>query len=301
VNKMGVAKGEEIYVGQNEDGSLLLSLKKEERGLKQCIIEAAAFDASMRNIVSAYVGGASTIVLRGKETNTLAEEARRILSGVEISEESGNELVLKVLSYEAISLDGTTRRAFNVTKSMFELAVSQYRDGTDVQVEMARKEDEVDRLYLLLLRSFCLYNQPARQAVFKAIAAKSMEKISDHLEDICTSGKPLGPNALVANLIEKALVTYASAYTSFSSNSINAAEFAAAKDSYFKDFKKIDELLKKEKNTGKMLALKSLSEKCTKIIRYSEDILESGGDLIFANMEAEQQQNKHLNTQPSNK
>lgn len=287
VEKKGVSKGDAVYLAENDDGTLTFSLKPAARELKTCAMEvsSAALDNSMRNIVSAYVGGAGRIVLRGKGMSTMAEEARRILSGVEISEESDRELVLRVLAFEDLDVDGIIKRAFNVTHSMFHLAIGMYKDGSDVLTEVSRKEDEVDRLYLLLLRNLGMGRGGPRNIVFKAIAAKSIEKVSDHIQDICTTGKSVCPSPLMAKLLEKSIAVYSSAYEAFSNKDTNAAAFEEAKKQYLADFGRVDEILKKEKNTSKMLTLRSLSEKCNKVLRYSEDIMESGSDMVFAEME----------------
>ncbi len=284
VSKKGVNKGDSMYLSENADGSLTLSLKKSEKSGKTCTISVSSvsLDSSMRNVVSAYVGGADKIVLKGQGTSTVAEDARRILSGVEIAEENGDEIVLQILTFGKLSIDTIFKRLFNVIQSMFSLAIESYRSGEDTAIEVSRKEDEVDRLYLLLLRNLCVGNFPASESVFKSIAAKGMEKISDHLQDICVSGTDVLPNQTMANLLDKSLIVYSSAFISFSKGDADSKEFSEAKDAYATDFKKVDSVLKKEKNASKILALKSISEKCNKIVRYSEDIMESGCDLVFA-------------------
>lgn len=284
VNKKGVNKGDSVYLEENQDGTLTLSLKKNEKTAKSSTISvsSSSFDSSLRNIVSAYVGGAERIVLKGNGTSTVAEEARRILSGVEIAEENGDEIILQILNFENLSIDGIFKRLFNVTQSMFVLAIESYKTGQDVTTELSRKEDDVDRLYLMLLRNLCIGHSPANESVFKSIAAKGMEKISDHIEDLCVSGKEIIPNPSIANMLEKSLKVYSAAFDSFANNTADSREFTDAKYSYEVDFKKIDITLKKEKNASKMLAIKSISEKCNKIVRYSEDIMESGSDLLFA-------------------
>jgi len=286
VEKRGVAKGDAVYLNENEDGTLTFSLKPAERAQKTCVIEVSpgATETSMRNIVSAYVSGAGKIVLRGKGMSTVAEEARRILSGVEISEETENELELSILAFDDLDVDSIIKRAFNVTNSMFNLATVMYRDGSDVLVEISRKEDEVDRLYLLVLRNFGMGKDPKNQ-VFKAIAAKSIEKVSDHLEDICSSGKGVYPNKLIGGLLDRSAGVYSAAYDAFSKNEVDKGAFSDAKTQYLSDFEKVDETLKKEKNASRMLTLRSLCEKCNKVLRYSEDIMESGTDIVFADME----------------
>jgi len=286
VTKKGISKGAAVYLSENNDGTLLLSLKKGERLPKACSISVshASFDSSMRNLVSAYVGGADKIILRGEETSVVAEEARRILSGVEIAEENGNEITLQILTFDNLSVDNIIKRLFNVTQSMFGLAVSSYESGKNVNAEISRKEDDVDRLYLLLLRNLCLSNRPSSETIFQAIVAKSMEKISDHLVDLALSEKHTGPNSSIAKLLEKAAELYAFAYESFLKGDMESKKFAELKKTFFADMEKIDEMLRKEKMPSRIIAIKSLTEKCNKIVRYCEDIIETGGDMIFAQL-----------------
>jgi len=288
VERRKVKKGDAVYIIEDNEGSLLLSLKQASKEFKSCVISVSSdkHDIAMRNIVSAYVGGAGKIILRGKGTNTFAEEARRVLSGVEISEENSDELVLRVLAFDDMQLDNIIKRQSTVTQSMFDLAAGAFREKADVFTEVSRKEDEVDRLYLLLLRNLCIGRYSSSDAVFKAIAAKSIEKMSDHLEEICTQGKTMAPNLVIANLISKAGKAYSAAFKAFSTNALDKGDFTEARREYTSAIGKAEADLKKEKNITKVLALRSLFEKCDKLMRYSEDIMESSGDIVFARMES---------------
>jgi phosphate uptake regulator len=285
-SKNSIEKGDPVYLEENDDGSLHLALEKSSRDLKTCTIDVSSdsSEISMRNIVSAYVGGAGKIILRGKGTYTLAEEARRILSGVEISEEDDEALVLRILAFDDLQMDNIIKREFSVTRSMFELAGSFFKQGSDVLTELSRKEDEVDRLYILLLRNLCIGSNPGKEAVFKAIAAKSIEKVSDHLEDICIYGKDIAPSPPMGMLLERSFGIYLTAYKSFSENSLDHEGFTEAKGAYLAECEKVEAALKKEKNQSRMLGLRSLSERCSKVVRYSEDIMESANDILFARM-----------------
>jgi len=288
ITKRSVNKGDSIYLNENDDGTLILSLKQAKKELKSCNIEVSknAAEAAMRNIVSAYVGGAGMIVLRGQGMSTIAEEARRVLAGVEITDETSDVLTLSVLSFEDINIDGIIKRAFNVTNSMFELSAAAYSDrGADVYTEISRKEDDVDRLYLLLLRTMCIEGFSSREAVFKAIAAKSIEKVGDHLQDICAEAKEVGPNPFVAGLLERSARVYASAYRALSTNELDRGQFAEANKEYMAYLQKAETALKKERDPTKMLVLKAIFDKSVKIIRYSEDMIESSTDMYFARME----------------
>ena len=277
----------DVRVAVQEDGSLAVSLSGERRELRSVSIDVSASspEISMRNVVSAYVGGAGMIILRGTGTNSIAEEARRVLSGVEIAMEEGDALTLKMLAFDDLQIDNVIKRSYNVTANMFELAGRLFSVGEDVLTEISRKEDEVDRLYLLLLRNVTIGKHLGREAVFKVIAAKSIEKVSDHLEDICQSGKAYAPNSLIAGLLGRSLRMYSVAFQSLSRAALDKGEFAEAKKAYLADYGKVDSTLKKEKDASRMLALRSLADKCNKVLRYSEDLMESSSDLAFAKMD----------------
>ncbi|HSB46998.1 MAG TPA: phosphate uptake regulator PhoU [Candidatus Bilamarchaeum sp.] len=286
VGKHSIGKGSIMYTREEKDGSLVLSLK-EARGERKTISIQISENRhmSMRNIVAAYVGGAGTIVIKGKGVSTFAEEARKLLSGVEISDEHGEEVSLRVMSMEELDVDKLLKRAFNVTQGMAGLCAEYYRSGTDHATEIARKEDEADRLYLLILRSLCIGGYPAYEAVFKAIAAKSMEKASDHLTEVYLSGQGGAPNEDFALLVEKSFAAYSAAYKAFSENMPGLGAFTAAMVAYSLHHKALEEGLKKEKNLQKVLAVRSLLEKCRKVVKYAEDVMESSTDLAFAQME----------------
>jgi phosphate uptake regulator len=284
IESRGVKKGDPIYIMDGGEGSLILSLKGSSKELKTCVISVSDSKETMRNIVSAYVGGAGKIILRGNGTNTVAEEARRVLSGVEISEENSDELILRVLAFDDMHLDSIMKRQSTVTQSMFELAVAVFRDKADAFTELSRKEDDVDRLYLLLLRNLCIGRYASSDSAFKVIAAKSIEKISDHLEDVCLQGKAMAPNPMIAELLEKAGKAYCAAYKAFSMNELDMGGFTLARKEFILLYDKSEASLRKEKDVTRMLALRSMMEKCNKLMRYSEDIMESSGDIVFARM-----------------
>ncbi|MFN7990824.1 MAG: phosphate uptake regulator PhoU [Candidatus Micrarchaeia archaeon] len=284
IAKNDLKKGGQVYPVEQSDGTLLLSVKETSKGQKTVTIEVmGTHESSMRNVVSAYVGGAHTIILTGNGVSTVAEETRRILSGVEISDEDAGRIVLKVLSMEELDVDKLLNRAYKVTLNMFSLAGDLFGRGAVVHTEIARKEDEVDRLHLVLLRSLSEGGVPSSEAVFRAMVAKSMEKVSDHLEDLCGSaGETRNPP--IAALIGKASAAYSIAFLSFAGTKPDHDEFSRAKSAFQADLAAIDAKIAKEKNPAAALAMRSLSEKCVKIVRYAEDIMETATDVFFVRM-----------------
>ncbi len=291
VSRQGVGKGSALYVKDNGDGSLTLSPKEGKKELKSVSIEVskATRDIAMRNIVAAYVGGAGTITLTGQGMSTIAEEARRVLSGVEITDESKGSLTLRVLAFEDINIDGIIKRAYNVTNAMFDLAESAFSEGGhDIRVEMSRKEDDVDRLYLLLLRTMFIEGFPGKAGVFKLIAAKSIEKVGDHLLDIVESSEGLAPNETMAELLQGASRMYSAAFQVLSSNELDRGDFSDARRQFAAQLDKADGEVGKEKDVERMLAMKAMLEKFGKLQRYSEDMMESATDMYFAALEGPQ-------------
>jgi phosphate uptake regulator len=285
IKKLGVGKGDPVYIVDNGDETITLSTKKakkEERRYTISVSEGA--HTIMRNIVSAYIAGAGTIVLRGKETSTIAERVRYLLSGVEIVGEGEEEITLTILNFENLDVDNVLKREFNVTKTMFGLVCDACR-GRGNALEISKREEEVDRLYILLLRELVMSATPQKEAVFKAVVAKSIEKVGDHLVDLSKSAADAGTNEWLAGLVEDAGDVYTQAFEAFAKNEPDSGKFRAAIARYKDAYQKTDAVLRRVKDTAKAIILLVLLEKCNKIIRYSEDIMESNTDIIFMRMD----------------
>jgi phosphate uptake regulator len=286
IKKLGLGKGNHVYMINNDDGTILLSTKHIEKEPVNYRINVDGDDkiATMRSIVSAYINGAGKITLKGKEVSSIAEHARQLLSGVEIIDEAEEEMTLKIMAFEELDPNSIIRRASNVTKSMFVFASDICRNGKGNTLEIMRKEEEVDRLYVLLLRGLVIGTAPQKDALFKAIVAKSIEKVGDHILDLCDNAKDAGKNEWLADLVDKAAEVYTHAIESYFDGNLNNPKYKAAKAKYLEAYKKMDGEIDRQKNLAKRLILLMLLERCNKIIRYSDDIMESNADIAFASM-----------------
>ncbi len=287
IEKNHVTKGAQVYLRETSEGALQLSISSSSNVEKKHTISVSktVLAHAIRNIVSTYVSGASTIILKGEETYTVAEEARRILSGVEITDETENLIVMKIRTdFTDLQYDSILRRIYNITRSMFLLTIKSFETSEKQQEEIKRKESEVDRLYLLALRqvSSSSTRPPQDEAVFKSIAAKAIEKISDHLETTYFEGSQFMPNKEIAKLLSKALDVYAVAYGFFADGTPGVEEFEREKAIFMRLYESFENSIKKEKDIKRILGFKSILENCLKVIRYSTDIVESGNDLMFA-------------------
>jgi hypothetical protein len=90
------------------------------------------------------------------------------------------------------------------------------------------------------------------------------------------------PNKDIARLLAKSLEVYGAAYGFFADGKPGIIEFEAEKDGFMKLYTQFENGIRKEKDVKKILALKSISEMCLKIVRSSADIVESGNDLVFS-------------------
>lgn len=283
ISRNNIEKGQGVNIAENDDGTLLVSLNQKDKDLGSVTLTSSKNSPNtMRNLVSAYVSGCGKIVLKGENISTIAEEARRVLSGVEITDESNNELVLRILTFDDLNVDGIIKREFNVTNSMFTIVANRLNGSDDSEVEISRKEDDVDRLHLLLLRQVCLGTSSLRSVLFRVMISKSIEKMSDHLEELYLSGKEIGKNEELSKLVLVAQNLFSLSYDCFANSKIESPEYTQTRNEFLKLVSSFEEGLKKKKDKSEILALQSLLEKCIKLLRYSEDIVESSVDLTFS-------------------
>ncbi len=284
VRRLGVAKGHPVFIVENPNDTITLSTKAAAREKKSYTVSVDEGEHTvMRNIVSAYIAGAGDIRLRGRETSTIADRARYMLSGIEIVSEGAEEIVLSILAFENLDVDNVIKREFNVTKAMFNIAADACTGAANI-TEITKKEEEVDRLYILLLRELVASSVPQREAVFKAVVAKSIEKVADHLVDLTRSANDAGKNEWLSELVHLAGDVYLRAFEAFSNNEPDSGKFRAAISKYKEKYETTGQALRRVKDPAKAMVMLLLLEKCNKVIRYSEDIIESNTDIVFMRM-----------------
>lgn len=207
--RKGVGRGSALYVSENEEGNLVLSPRKVEKRAVEYELEASGDVGSvLQKIVSCYVSGAGTIVLKRGMAGVAAEEARRRLSGLEIVEEEKDRIKLRIIDFgDELDVDKVVEREFKVTLKMLRLAKSVFEGNLGAIEEVMEREKDVDRLYLLLLRRFVVRPSIKPEGIFKVLAAKIIERVGDHTEQMC---RRVAPNKHVASLIEKTAEAYSS-------------------------------------------------------------------------------------------
>ncbi|MDA4135904.1 MAG: phosphate uptake regulator PhoU [Thaumarchaeota archaeon] len=158
-----VARGASVLVEEISPGRLMVSpVGPEGQPAKTTVIEYPREDISyvVNDLTGAYLIGSNVIRVEGKQTIGREDRERikgmtRRLVGLEIMDEDSKSLTLHFLP-EPSTLDPEkiVRRMGNLTRGMLKDAREALREeDSKVMALIAERDDEVDRLYFLLVRA----------------------------------------------------------------------------------------------------------------------------------------------------
>ena len=154
----------------------------------------------VRAVMTMYVSGFDVIVLEsGRITNDqrgLIREATQSLVGLEVLEETKNEIVIRdLLDSSELSIHNAVTRMRLIAASMLEDALLALRDlDRDLAHDVIQRDDDVDRLWMVVSRIFraTLRTPKAseelglpREVCFDYhSSARQLERIGDHATKI---------------------------------------------------------------------------------------------------------------------
>jgi phosphate transport system protein len=187
-------------LGLVEDGSGALLLVPQSLGeLNRCELDLRGREERellQRDIISLYIAGYDTIVLRGErirpEMRRAVREISQILVGLEILEETHKTILLQCfLNVRDFPVERTLRRIDAITLEMLTDAISAFtRRDEELAKDVVERDDDVDRLELvvarqlsLLLRDLLLEEEvglPKLHFFYYHAVAKQLERIADH-------------------------------------------------------------------------------------------------------------------------
>ena len=202
---MGLSAGDAVTLAPRPDRSLLISSEPviEERLYKATIELFHGDDPedNFRFLVAHYLVGYDIIKLvshkgfSASDRKFIKDAARQRLIGLEVIEESRNELVLQsLLNYRDLSLDKAMQSMSGLVSSMLEDVMRTLRDhDLELARDVIQRDNEVDRFYLLTVRQLkAAIEDPQlsekigikrpRECLGYRLATKSMERIGDHAE-----------------------------------------------------------------------------------------------------------------------
>lgn len=207
--KVGIETGMRVSLQAQPDGKLLIDpiLEKREIKTKRIDVTGCEVKALERDIIAAYLHGYDRIELSSERI--LAEQKQTIrkvcykLIGPEIIEESTNCVVIQdLLNPNELSIKKGVQRMFLIAGSMQKDAVRALKTiDYDLALDVSQRDDEVDRLYLLISKQFRSILRGGRMLdsaetnieeyhEFR-MAANQLERIADHAQKIANVASKL--------------------------------------------------------------------------------------------------------------
>lgn len=241
ISKLKLNEGSILSLEEGDQGFLLIKpyVAEKEAEVKPAVISAEAHVSVERGIRSAYLVGAEQIKVESSRRIS-AELREKVIStiqrliGMEIVEETSNSITAQsLLQLSAVPVKSTLKRAYNIVYNMHKDALTAIKefDG-DLAKDLIKRDDEVDKLYFLIVRQLRAASQDpllASKLGIKTIdcldlrlAAKYVEAIGDSIVRIAEGVLDLQK----ANIKDAMLETFVEEVVSLGNASLNLHEGA---------------------------------------------------------------------------
>lgn len=215
----------------SEEGSGVLTVRAEgageaEKGITAVITHQEGVE---RQIRSNYLYGTDTIVidLKKRITPAIREEVKtaiRKLIGLEIVEEEASTITIQsLLQPSSMPLRSTLKRAYTIAASMHKEAEQALAHGDfELAEAVSKRDDEVDRLYFLMVRQLRLALRKAdiadklgvkpSECLDLRMAAKYVETIADYSGTIAETVPKVSTEEVGRELMDGLLMLSGMAY-----------------------------------------------------------------------------------------
>jgi phosphate uptake regulator len=308
VKEQGLKVGDVVAVMPRSDSSLTLVPHEKVPSAQSKSAEVTVApqkdldkDQILRTILANYLAGYDIIRIRFPAAarpdlrTYLRESARRMFVGSEIIEESKDELIVQCLSsYGDLPAPKVISRMSLIAKLMLRDAVDslKLRDSAMAE-EIIRRDEEVDRFYLFLIRqlTMAVLNRSLildigladpRDCLVYRVVSKSLERIADHATTIAkmtaSIESPLPPRLvdeiskasdITINVLEDSLKALAKSDGTLANSSI-----ASAKQVEREAESVMDKLFTFKLSQKSIVAVRLALESLKRISEYSEDVAE---------------------------
>jgi phosphate uptake regulator len=177
------------------------SISKEHSSPKATIdyIHPDSAENNLRILISHYLVGYDIIQLTTKkgfsayDRKFIKDSVRQKLIGLELVEESRNELVFQcLLNYNDLPLNRVIKNMYGLVLSMLEDSMAALRDhNVEIAEDVIQRDDDVDRFYLLGVRQLKAAIEDVeisekigvrhpRECLGYRLIIKSIERVGDH-------------------------------------------------------------------------------------------------------------------------
>ena len=283
VKENSIEPGDTVFVNVGKK-VLVIYPEIEVHEKKEAIIDGENNPSMLsRKIISYYLAGYTTIMVKADENNrTGINNALKSLIGAEILEDSGDNVWIEIFVDEKrFKISDLLEKMANTLYSMmddFQRCVKKF-DLRKIEI-LTQREQEVDRLYFLILRllksAIRFYDLADSMGTYPKeilgtrIVLKNVERVADHLFLMSNSLKDVGKE------LPHIAGTSETSFTAFkiSMNSFFKTDPELAREVFYmvENFKlpKAEKLL----DLQDILKIRRIEDGLERIIGYSEDIAE---------------------------
>ena len=160
---IGISQGSIVTLLPNDSGALLLVPDTlPERNRCTMNLEDWGFERLQREIISRYIAGFDTILIRGERIRPEQRRSVRTIAqglvGLEIFEETQQTVDLHALvNVRDFPVDKTLGRVVEITRAMLGDAVVAFcQHDEELARDVMERDSDIDRLVLLVARQFSL-------------------------------------------------------------------------------------------------------------------------------------------------
>lgn len=204
VRDVGIEAGDTLNLITMPNRTILVSpgeISREQTTRKATIdyILPDSVENNLRILISYYLAGYDSITLATDKGFTaydrkfIKDSVRQKLIGLELVEESRNELVFQcLLNYNDLPLNRVIKNMYGLVLSMLEDSMTALRDhNVEIAEDVIQRDDDVDRFYLLAVRqlkasiedielSEKIGIRHPRECLGYRLITKSIERVGDH-------------------------------------------------------------------------------------------------------------------------
>lgn len=288
-----VEEGDSLLIEGSEESLRIYLEEKSEKRKEVTLHYEEPLKALLRKIIAHYLVGYDEIKIKSEDVLRRKKEieglVREKMMGLEVTGESSKEIMLQnLLKYSDLPTRKLLFRMNFILKNMYEDVIDSLENGKeDILRDVIKRENEIDRLYLLGVRQLksAIRDDRIRKKLSLdskllclgyRIVLKSMERVGDHLKKISSLLLDLDSEIPEREQLiqggEKTLKNYEKIMESLLRRDGKLAEKSIQRskeiDKIFKD------LNKKEESRKKYFALKTIMNSIDRIRKLSRDIAE---------------------------
>ena len=221
----GLVAGSLVRISYQDDGSIAITPTTHDPDppAKRLELEDKSMDAIMRDIIGAYVMGYRFIEIHAdhipKETKKRVKSISQDLIGIEVVKETDTVIEINdLLDAGEFTIEKGIKRMSSLVFMMLDGLINYLKIKDDeILREIISRDDEVDRMYLLVSKQFITRLNMGRilkidelsliESFYYRLAAGNLERIGDHAVKIADAFSHTGVPDAALGIRESAKVS----------------------------------------------------------------------------------------------